>query len=415
MGEISEQDAAADAMRPMPPVALLPESELRLAAGRSQVLADLRRYVAGLDGHGEPGGTVIPRWAEACGLVHVVDGVHVPVEKNAKLLDDPLDLWERAYSAIGQVGVGIAAEDDAVPPFFATLFPQWVSGVAFTLYEAGDHPIPVELLYGVLTTMFGLEPAQDDSTRHATAVTLDLLERFGAIERTTTTDSALLARVAEIAGTPNPSAAMVKLTPIAVWAINRELRAAGVDAPIIGEGAGEELGELCRRLLGAAPEVVDGELKVWVRHRSPSDATTEASDFLRVATLPSERLFALIALGETGESGIAAAAEVRADGGLPGAVAAMWLSERGAVGPETVTREEVVIGMTDHFAAMHAHGAFVHQLAEMDGGFELVDVLTASDHPARLDLLDAVAAEHPDRQVARKARKARFKLRSSGL
>ncbi|MFJ8910371.1 hypothetical protein [Amycolatopsis sp. NPDC102389] len=409
-----EQDASAEVTPALPPVFLRPEEELRLAAERSLLLDDLRGYVAGLDEHSEPGRTLVPRWAEAAGLVRVIKGRHVPLKKNAKLLDDPLRLWERLYSTIGEAGFGIASQDDALPPGFARLFPHLVSSISLTLYQSGPVPVPVELLFEVLASALGLGQAADEPTRYATAVTLDLLDRLGAIEHSTA-DPAVLAKIAEIAGKPNPSSSLVSLTPIAVWAINRELREAGMDAPVIGEAAEESLGELSPRLVDAAPEIIDAELKAWVRHRSPSEAAAEASGFLRAARLPEERLFALIALGETGEIGLETAVGVRAEGGLIGAVAAMWLSEQGAVGPETVNRDEVVLGMADHFAAMHALGAFVHQLADMDGGFDVVDLLTSSDHPDRLELLKVVGAEHPDRNMAKKARKASYKLRSSGV
>ncbi len=396
----------------MPPVFLRPEAELRLAAARSLLIDDLRGYVAGLDENSKPGGTLIPRWAEASGLVRVFKGKHVPVKKNAKLLDDPLQLWERLYSTIGEAGSGIASQNDAVPLAFGMLFPQLVASISLTLYQSGPVPVPVELLFGVLASALDLGQAPSESTRYATAVTLDLLGRLGAIEQETA-DPAGLARIAEIVGKPNPSPVLVSLTPIAVWAINRELREAGVDAPVIGDAAEASLDELSPRLVDAAPEIIDAELKAWVRHRSPSDAAVEASEFLRAARLPEERLFALIALGETGEIGLETAVGVQAEGGLIGAVAAMWLSERGAVGPETVTRDEVVLGMADHFAAMHALGAFVHQLADMDDGFDIVDLLTSSDHPDRLELLNVVGVEHPDQRMAKKARKASFKLRSS--
>ncbi|KFU82978.1 hypothetical protein SAMN04489729_4180 [Amycolatopsis lurida] len=395
MRETWEQDASAEVTPTMPPVLLKPEAELRLAAERTPLLDDVRGYVAGLDENMEPRDALTPRWAEASGLVRVVKGKHVPLTS----LDDPLRLWERLFSAIGEAG----------PPAAGQLLPRAVASISLTLYQSGQAQVPVELLFEAVE----LGQAPDESTRYATTVALDLLDRLGAIEQVTA-DPAGLAMIAEIAGKPDPFPFLVSLTPLAVWAINRELREAGMDAPVIGEASGESLGELSLRLIDSAPEIIDAELKAWVRHRSPSDAAAEASEFLRAARLPEERLFALIALGETGEIGLETVVSVRAEGGLVGAAAAMWLSERGAVDRETITRDEVVLGMADHFAAMHALGAFVHQLADMDDGFDVVDLLTSSRHPDRLELLNVVGANHPDRDLAKKARTASFKLRSSG-
>ncbi|MFD5246441.1 hypothetical protein ACFWIW_17950 [Amycolatopsis sp. NPDC058340] len=398
MRETWEQDASAEVT--MPPVFLRPEAELRQAAERSPLLDEVRGYVAGSSAD-DP---LIPRWAEVSGLVRVFEGRHVPVEENATLVDDPLRLWERMFSTIGEAGA---------PETFGLPFTRLVASIPITLYQSGPVPVPVELLFDVLAQVADLGQVPDESTRYSIAATLDLLERFGAIKRATA-DPAVLATVAEISGKPDPSPFVVSLTPLAAWALNRELRAAGVNAPAIGDAAEESLGELGPRLVGAAPEIIDAELKAWVRHRSPSDAAAEASAFLHAAQLPVERLFALIALGETGDIGLETAVGVRAEGGLVGAAAAMWLAERGAVDRETVTRDEVVVGMADHYAAMHALGAFVHQLADMDDRFDIVDLLTSSGHPDRLELLNVVGTDHPDPKMAKKARTASFKLRSSG-
>ncbi|MFK0243596.1 hypothetical protein ACIQUM_02790 [Amycolatopsis azurea] len=399
MYEPSEQDTSAEVPPRLPPVLLRPEAELRLAAERNPLLQDVRGYVAGLDENSEPRDALIPRWAEASGLVRVVKGKHVPLKRAAKLLDDPLRLWERLFSMIGEAG----------PPAAEMLLAKLVASISLTLYQSGPVRVPGELLFEAVE----LGQAPDEPTRYATTVALDLLDRLGAIEQVTA-DPAGLAMIAEITGKPDPSPFLLSLTPIAVWAINRELREAGMDAPVIGDAAGGSLGELSSRLVDSAPEIIDAELKAWARHRSPSDAAADAIEFLRTARLPEERLFALIALGETGEIGLKAAMGVRTEGGLVGAAAAMWLSERGAVSRETVTRDEVTVGMADHYAAMHALGAFVHQLADMDDGFDIVDLLTSSGHPDRLELLNVVGANHPAQKMAKKARTASFKLRSSG-
>ncbi|WP_037314125.1 hypothetical protein [Amycolatopsis orientalis] len=412
MVQTREDEPAFDSTPPMSPVAVPPEAELRLAAERSPVLQELRGFVAGLPEHNEPRTGPVGRWAEDCGLIRVLKGSYVPVKKNAGLLEDPLALWERAFSTVGAAAYDLAGEKSDE---FAALFPQLVSALSLTLYRSGDVPVPVELALGVLAEMFERAPEPSPGLRYATTVLLELLNRLGAIEQDTMTDPDFLAKVADISGNPDPDPTLIKLTPLTVWATNRELREAGVAAPIVGEVAGERLDKLGSQLLDAPPEIIDAEIKAWARHRSPLDAATEAGEFLRVATSPSERLLALIALGETGGHGLETAAGIRGEGGLPGAVAAMWLSERGAIGPDSVDRDEVLVGMTDHFAAMHQLGAFVHQLAEMDDGFDIVDMLTSSDHPSTLELLDVVATDHPDRVMAKKARKARFKLRSRGL
>jgi hypothetical protein len=205
----------------------------------------------------------------------------------------------------------------------------------------------------------------------------------------------------------------VSLTPLALWALNRMLRDEGADAPIVGELAPGPLETLCVHLAESAPEVADAELAAWVAHRSPADAAAEAAEFLRGAEGPAQRLFALLALGMTGQPGSAAARTVRGEGGIAGAVAAGWLAERDETVAEALTAEEMCVGMTDHLAAMNALGILIAELDRLGDQAAVVGAIAAAEHPDRLRLLDVIAQEHPDRKIAKRARKARFALRTS--
>lgn len=397
----------------LPPVVLPSAAELLKAAERSAVLGDLRQYVAGLDGESPPGTTVIARWAEACGLVRVLKGAHVPVKKNGKLLKHPLELWARAFESVGQVSYDLTVEGIDVSMAFGLLLPELVAGLRMMLYTAGG-PIPRELLYAIADDLAELPmPAEepDSPWRQGLVVTVDLLERLGAVENIVA-DPAELAKIAELTGTPVRDPTLITFTPIALWAMNRMLRAGGMEAPVVGELAGEKLGPLCAHLARCAPEVAQAELSAWVARRSPDAAADEAAELLRRTDSPAERFFALLVLGEAGEPGLAAAAEVRAEGGIRGAVSAAWLVNHGALEPETLATDEVALGMTDHLAAMHEMGLLLVEMSELHEPAGLVGVIAAADHPDRLTLLDVIAQDHPDRKIAKQARKARYKLRS---
>ncbi|SEB30075.1 hypothetical protein SAMN04489727_0259 [Amycolatopsis tolypomycina] len=398
----------------LPPVQLPSAAEALAAAERSPGLADLRRYVAELDGTSKPGRTLLPRWAEACGLVRVLKDTHVPMKKNAKLLKQPLELWARAFEALGEAGYGIAVEDDEVPFEFGMLFPDFLSGLQMTLYSAGGTPMPLELLYGLADEMpsllTGLDVHGGSQWHHGLRVTLAVLDRFGAIERSEAGEEDL-AKIAEAVGRPGPDPTLVRLTPLAFWALNRMLRAEGVDAPVIGELAAAPFETLADHLTEASPEVAEAELAAWLAHRSPADAATEAAGFLREAESPAQRLLALLALEATGAVGVAAARTVREEGGIAGAVTAAWLVERGEIAAGTLTADEMSLGMTDHLAAMDDFGVLFAELEALDDPLAVVGVIAAADHPDRLRLLDVIAQEHPDNKVAKQARKARFTLR----
>jgi hypothetical protein len=399
------------------PVLLPSAAELLDAAGRSAALRELRNYVTELSGAVEPRLTLIPRWAEACGLVRVHKGTHVPMKKNAKLLKQPLELWERAYRALDEAGYGFVAEEHHVPFSFGFVFPQFLATLRMTLYSAADSQIPLELLYEladeVPSLLFGLVPDDEPDLewRNGLMLTLDLMERLGAVELSIATDPAELAKLSELTGKAAPDPTLVGLTPIGLWATNRILRESGIDAPVVGELAGADLGEVCARISMSSPEVTEAEIRAWVGRRSPDTAAEEAAEFLRRTESPSERLFAFLALAETGEPGLAVGARVRAEGGVAGAATAVWLTERGAIAPETITPEEMALGFTDHFAALHELGGFLDELCSLDDQPSVIEVLAAADHPARWDLLDVIAEEHPDRKIAKQAKKARYALR----
>ncbi|MGW5740130.1 hypothetical protein [Amycolatopsis sp. NPDC003861] len=400
----------------LPPVRLPSPAEAQAAAERSAALADLRRYVTDLDGTTEPRLTLIPRWAEACGLVRILKGAHVPVKKNAKLLKQPLELWARAFETLGEAGYGLAVEDEEMPIEFGMLCPDFLGALQMTLYSAGGTPMPLELLYGLADQMpalaVGLEIRENSRWRHALRATLEVLDRLGAIERSEA-DAEELAEISELTGRPEPDATLVSLTPLALWTLNRMLRDEGADAPILGELATAPLEVLCAHVADASPEIAEAEVAAWVAHRSPADAAAEAADFLQEAESPAQRLFALLALGETGDAGLAVGRTVREKGGIPGAVTAAWLVERGETTAETLTAGEMCLGMTDHWAAMDELGVLFDDLDELDDPGSVVGVIAAADHPARLHLLDVIAQEHPDAKLAKQARKARFKLRET--
>nr|AAS07751.1 hypothetical protein [Amycolatopsis mediterranei S699] len=338
----------------------------------------------------------------------------MPVKKNAKLLTRPVELWARAFETLGDAGYGIATEDDEVPFEFGMLFPDFLGGLQMTLYSAGGTPMPLELLYGLADQMpslvAGLELREDSQWRYALRATLAVLDRLGAIERTEA-DAVELAKIAELTGRPEPDPTLVSLTPLALWALNRMLRDEGADAPVVGELATAPLETLCAHVADAPPEIAEAEVAAWVAHRSPADAAAEAVDFLREAEGPAQRLFALLTLGAAGDAGVADARTVREEGGIAGAVMAAWLAERSETTAESLTSEELCLSMTDHLAAMDELGVLFDELAALGDPSSIVGVIAAADHPARLRLLDVIAQEHPDRKIAKRARKARFTLR----
>ncbi|MGG7613107.1 hypothetical protein ACQ5JZ_27520, partial [Streptomyces sp. ZG43] len=131
---------------------------------------------------------------------------------------------------------------------------------------------------------------------------------------------------------------------------------------------------------------------------------------------PLRRLRCQEALSLVGIEAEGALREVLDDPEL-GGLARVWLAERGA-GDVPPPSQDLVFWLTvDTIAAqLAAEGnseelrALVEGLADQHSGF--FDAAWRVEHPATADVLEAMGRLHPDRKVAKVARKAAFKARS---
>ncbi len=131
---------------------------------------------------------------------------------------------------------------------------------------------------------------------------------------------------------------------------------------------------------------------------------------------PLRRLRCQQALSLVGAEAEPALREVLDDPEL-GGLARVWLSERGAAAVPAPSEDMVFWLTVDTLAAqLAAEGnsaelqALVEGLAAQHSGF-----FTAAwrvEHPATAEVLDAMGRLHPDKKVAKQARKAAFKARS---
>lgn len=401
----------------------------RLTLADSRELAELldvdRLYLPMARSSAElPDIALLLHWAKAVRLVRTVKGRLVPIKAAAPLLRKPFELWQRAFDAVEGLGDYLPALPGGyqVPSVFGAFLPDTLPVLWLGLYTAGSTSIPMELLHQIVwealdaTYKFGVSDLPDDVhqelLRRDVYMVLAALEVLGAIRLTKNTDQAARTAIAKLSGRNNPDIALVGLTPIGLWAVNRALRAEGVDAPAAGELASKEIEVVCDRLVGAAPDAVQAELAAWVAARGTAVAASELATFIQHAERPSERMFGIAALAEAGERGLAAGREIRAAGGVAGAMVTSWLMEQDALDPGSLTEAELLLGLVDHLAALHDQGCLVEELAQRPVAeqLDLVRRLAQVEHPYLLPMLDALATEHPDREVARKARKARMAL-----
>lgn len=211
---------------------------------------------------------------------------------------------------------------------------------------------------------------------------------------------------------------LVRLTPLGVFGVRARLLDAGAHAPAIGDLADRTAAVLLDALTDYPDQAARAEAELWLSGRKPDDA---ARELLAASTgddlgAPGRRLMcqqALSLLGPEAEPALREVLDNRQLGGL----ARVWLTERGAADVPAPDEAMVFWLTVDTLAAQLDSDHGPELLAELvtglvaqhDGFF---DAVWRVDHPATSDVLEAMGRLHPDKSVAKTARKAAFKARS---
>ncbi|MFF5029374.1 hypothetical protein ACWERI_10155 [Streptomyces collinus] len=211
---------------------------------------------------------------------------------------------------------------------------------------------------------------------------------------------------------------LVRLTPLGAYGLRARLLEAGLDAPAVGELADKGADALLDGTARFGQSAAQAETEQWLGRREPLAAARDLLAAARGADAgaPLRRLRCQQALSLVGTEAEPALREVLDDPEL-GGLARVWLSERGASGVPAPSQDLVFWLTVDTVAAqLAAEGnsdelqALVEGLAEQHGGF--FAAAWRVDHPATADVLEAMGRLHPDKKVAKEARKAAFKARS---
>ncbi|MCX5556737.1 hypothetical protein [Streptomyces sp. NBC_00038] len=211
---------------------------------------------------------------------------------------------------------------------------------------------------------------------------------------------------------------MVRLTPLGLYGIRARLLEAGMSAPAVGDLADKGADALLDGTSAFPPAAAQAETEQWLARREPLPAARELLAAARGADAgaPLRRLRCQQALSLVGMEAEPALREVLDDAEL-GGLARVWLSEHGAA-DVPVPSEAMVFWLTiDTLAAqLAAEGnsaelqALVEGLSQQHSGF--FAAAWRVEHPATPDVLEAMGRLHPDKKVAKEARKAAFKARS---
>lgn len=314
---------------------------------------------------------------------------------------------------------------------------EFLDGVLGNLYlltisedGPGEGPVPLPALAASMIVPSDMgEPTNDVLEQVSDAMMrLDdqfrLLDPVGLVEYQPV-DEALLAdaeTAEELPGgvddTDVSRYGMVRLTPLGLYGMRARLLEAGFEAPAVGDLADKGADALLDGTALFPQTAARTETEQWLARRESLAAARELLAAARGADAgaPLRRLRCQQALSLVGPEAEPALREVLDDPEL-GGLARVWLTEAGFTDVPAPSQDLVFWLTVDTVAAqLAAEGnseelqALVEGLAAQHSGF--FAAAWRVDHPATADVLEAMGRLHPDKKVAKEARKAAFKARS---
>ncbi|MEU2493397.1 hypothetical protein [Streptomyces sp. NPDC007883] len=363
---------------------------------------------------------------------------------------DVLALWQDAFDAVFADAIAPVLEDpDAIigpdgdidfdalgwDPEAETEFLEGVLGNLFLLTvgeaaaaEEGQVPLPAlaasmivpddmrEPTDAVLEQVSDAMMRLDDQFR--------VLEPIGLVEYRPV-DEALMVEEGAEAALPAVEEdvsryGLVKLTPLGLYGVRNRLVESGESVPAVGDLADKDADALLDGVAYYPDGAAQAETAQWLGARAPLQAARELLAAARGDDpgAPLRRLRCQQALALAGPEAEPAVREVLDDREL-GGLARVWLAEHGAQDVPPPPEAMVFWLAVDTIAAqLDAEGDLAELqdlivgLAGQHGGF--FDAVWRVDHPATVDVLEAMGRLHPDKKTAKDARKAAFKARSQG-
>ncbi|MEU4093153.1 hypothetical protein [Streptomyces sp. NPDC026673] len=315
----------------------------------------------------------------------------------------------------------------------------------FTAMEdsgSGDtkDAVPLPVLAASLVVPEDVEEPSDALLEDVTEVMMRLDDHFRLLTTTglleyQPLDEALIEEAeSEDAGPPESAAALpqeigpeevsryglVRLTPLGLYGVRSRMIDAGMRAPAAGDLAGQPAAVLLEALFEYPDQIARREADAWLGNRKAYEAARELLEAARGEdrNAPGRRLVAQQTLSLLGDEAEPALREVLADRQL-GGLARVWLTERGAADVPAPDEDMIFWLTVDTIAAQLDADDDPELLRELvtdlvarhDGFFAAA---WRVDHPATADVLEAMGRIHPDKRLAKEARKAAFKARSAG-
>ncbi|GAA3035935.1 hypothetical protein [Streptomyces glomeratus] len=394
------------------------------------------------------------RTAVDTGLVEIVDEEEGTVTAGAELAlltsgspNDVLGVWLTALetvladASVPDLDGLVDALDEGSEIDFSSLDwdpeaeAEFLDGVLGNLYllsvsaeRPGDAPVPLPALAASMIVPEDMGEPTNDVLEQVSDAMMRLDDQFRMLEPIglvdfQPVDEALMAGAEEEPAAPVDETdvsryGMVRLTPLGLFGMRERLREAGMTAPAVGELADKGADAMLDGTSAFPPAAAQAETEQWLVRREPLEAVRELLAAARGsdAGAPLRRLRCQQALSLVGPEAEPALREVLDDAEL-GGLARVWLTERGAADVPAPTEAMVFWLTIDTVAAqLAAEGnstelqGLVEGLAAQHSGF--FATAWRVDHPATPEVLEAMGRLHPDKKLAKEARKAAFKARS---
>ncbi|MFG2479349.1 hypothetical protein [Streptomyces fagopyri] len=310
---------------------------------------------------------------------------------------------------------------------------EFLDGVLGNLYlltvsEGGEGPVPLPALAASVIVPDDMGDPSNDVLEQVSDAMMRLDDQFRLLEPVglvdfQPVDEALMTDADEEPAGPLDETdvsryGMVQLTPLGLYGLRARLLEAGLSVPAVGDLVDKGADALLDGTGVFPPAAAQAETEQWLARREPLAAARELLAAARGgdAGAPLRRLRCQQALSLVGMAAEPALRDVLDDAEL-GGLARVWLSEHGAADVPPPSEAMIFWLTIDTVAAqLAAEGnsaelqGLVEGLAQQHGGF--FATAWRVDHPATPDVLEAMGRLHPDKKVAKEARKAAFKARS---
>ncbi|HEY2261451.1 MAG TPA: hypothetical protein VGI96_02365 [Streptosporangiaceae bacterium] len=231
----------------------------------------------------------------------------------------------------------------------------------------------------------------------------------------------LLGRLAELGAVSlddEEDGPVARLTPLGSWAAREQLTASDIDVPLLPPPAEMTAADLVAAAEGASEDEFEAEAGAWLALRDPDAAAGELLDLGAVAG-PVERMTAAAVVRRLG-----AAAEPRWRAALDvpalSPYAKMALAETGdgsspEFEPQPGDMAWLLVDMLAANAEEFEPAELAEQLAEaLPAGAEeeIYDAMSRLPHPDAAAVLTLIGQQHPDKKMAKAARRFAYKAAS---